>query len=223
MLYSPNFEIEALAKEEFATSALIEWLSTEPMAVWLWFAQNANWDTCAPVLSWMIEQPNCDRAVVATIFWLSDPLCLAEKLASSEEMPFLWDADEISISILEKWKVNPSKASRYMAQVSESIDLYCVFLKENADNRDPLSIPNWLFGPFDGRMIGKDIEQKIGEDEKIRRILLELGMDFSLPNLPEDPIKRMLALETPEQARERKLIGLLLMAPAIALLGWYLA
>jgi len=68
MLYAPDFEQNGIDRQQDAYDEMVAWLSREPAETWLWFAQRANWDTCAPVLMWMVEQPRCHAAVVAWLF-----------------------------------------------------------------------------------------------------------------------------------------------------------
>lgn len=53
-----------------ANAAMAEWLATQPQDVWVLLAGSLNWDNSLPVMHWMIEQPACERAAAATIFWL---------------------------------------------------------------------------------------------------------------------------------------------------------
>ena len=221
MLYPPGFEQEKIASEQTAIDALIAWLANKSADVWLWFAQNANWDTCTPVLSWMIAQPNCDRAVVATIFWMSDPCHSAEEIANSKDGQFLWDEDNLVHSILLTWrKKRPNDSSMRPFTLGRDSD-YLQLVNTQLGGNDPLSVPGWLFGPFGERSFDQK-SMKIHQTDKHLRSTLEiLGISIG-PSTPYEPgsIKEMLALETPRQARERRIIGLTFLIPIILFLIW---
>ena len=53
-----------------ANTAMAEWLAEQPQDVWVSLAGSLNWDNALPTMHWMIEQPSCERAVAAAIFWL---------------------------------------------------------------------------------------------------------------------------------------------------------
>lgn len=57
-----------------ANAAMAEWLARQSQDVWVLLVGSLNWDNSLPVMHWMIEQPACERAVAATIFWLGADL-----------------------------------------------------------------------------------------------------------------------------------------------------
>jgi Domain of unknown function (DUF4274) len=221
MLYPPGFAQEAIDREQFAIDAMIAWLSDKSPDVWMWFTQTANWDTCTPILSWMIEQRSCDRAVAATIFWMCDPVDLAEKVANPEDGRSLWYADELAQLILLTWKDRPPSDSGQRPLTYGNDTKYLAIIDVRPNRDDPLSVPQWLFGPFGERSFDQEIEQTPYRDENFREVMFALGHWFGDASPIPTTTKERLALETPQEARDRKLFGFILMVPALLMIGWY--
>jgi hypothetical protein len=222
MLYPPGFEQEAIESGQSAIDAMIAWLSDKSPDVWMWFTQEANWDTCTPILSWMIEQPFCDRAVAATIFWMCDPVGLAEKAASPKDGTLLWNADELAQLILLTWKDRLPHDAGLRPFTHGNDSKYRAFIDAWPNRDDPLSVPQWLFGPFGEHSFDKDVEQIPYNDEHFRKIMFALGTWFGGASPLPKTTKERLALETPQETRDRKLFGFALMLPALLLIVWYL-
>jgi hypothetical protein len=55
-------------------TAMARWLTGQPQNVWVALAPNLNWDFAFPTMRWMVNQPQCDLAVAATFFWMSELL-----------------------------------------------------------------------------------------------------------------------------------------------------
>jgi hypothetical protein len=66
-------------------------------------ARNYNWDDGAEVLSWIINNPLCDKATAAMIFWHSQPDCYT-CFNNAEEAD--WDAEVYSLlrNIISNWE-----------------------------------------------------------------------------------------------------------------------
>lgn len=51
-------------------AAAIHWLAGQTQDVWVEFSCFLNWDFAVPTMRWVIDQPECERAAAATIFWI---------------------------------------------------------------------------------------------------------------------------------------------------------
>lgn len=70
MIYVPSFEEDDERAEQAALQALAGWLKAQPQDVWLMFVKTMNHDYTKPVVkSVMLENPDCDIAIVARLFW----------------------------------------------------------------------------------------------------------------------------------------------------------
>lgn len=234
MIYAADFEQKMIDRQESAIDTMTSWLSGQSPDVWMWFAQHANPDTCTPVLSWMIEQPSCDRSVVATIFWNCEPEHLADTLIRGDDRSVIWDEEELAELVLLTWREAPARTCGLSAQVDERIAAYRAFLAGSDTPADPLSVPAWLFGPFGDRPCGATTDRLLQDHEHLHALMYELGVWFG--DSPPPPghdypdegtrgrsqtIAEVLASETREEKRWRIGVGTGLIAFA-ALMGWAL-
>ena len=49
------------------------WLPSQPQGTWLMVLKNMNWDSMDSLMQFMIDDPDCDIAIAAYIFWACDP------------------------------------------------------------------------------------------------------------------------------------------------------
>lgn len=234
MLYAPDFEATMTDRAEAAIDDMTAWLSGQPPNVWMWFAQRANPGTCMPILTWMIEQPTCDRAVVATIFWNCEPRNLAETLAAGEDRSVVWDEEELVELILLTWPEPPARDAGLQAQLDGKDVAYRAYLEARTTGDDPLSIPAWLFGPFGNTPCRATTADLLDHDEDLRNKMYALGMWYGVSppeHSPDHPsaetgapltiIRKAPEGETPEDKRWRIGVGVGLIGFAV-LMGWVL-
>jgi hypothetical protein len=219
MLYAPDFEQNAIDREQSAYDAMVAWLSIEPAETWLWFAQHGNWDTCVPVFLWMVEQPECDAAVLASLFWEARPANLAERVAAGEARPAEWEADELVQLILLTWRGRVPRNAGLEPAKTRFDKAYRAFVSSQPGGVDPLAVPEWLFGPF-GTADHEDLGHRVASDDHLRGVFLELGMHFG--DAPPVAVKTQgpdtPADMTPAERRMQITIGLALMTPMILLI-----
>jgi hypothetical protein len=226
MVYPPGFDDTKIAEEEAARALVIAWLSNQAADVWMWFAGQADWDSCMPIFDWMIRQPYCDRAVAATLFWSSDPEPLASRLAEGQSKPHLWYGDDLARLIIKRFPEAPVHDAGLRPETLGFNQTYRRFLTSQPGRHDPLAVPAWLFGPFGGRDIDQRTPQAVLNDQQLRQALLRLGTAFeaarpvALWSKRPSHIKAMLANETPDARWQRHLFGLALLVPSVLLLGW---
>lgn len=230
MLYAQDFEQNMVDREESAIDAMTTWLRGQSPDVWMWFAQHANPDTCTPVLSWMVEQPSCDLAVVATIFWNCEPKNLADTLIRGDDRSVVWDEEELAELVLLIWREAPERNSRLQVPTQGRDASYRAFLDASDTTVDPLSVPAWLFGPFGDRPCGATTDRLLADHAHLHRMMCELGVwfgdnppsqdnDLSAEGMREESptiaegltSAEGLASETPEEKRWRIGFGVALM------------
>jgi hypothetical protein len=148
MIYPPSSEQDAIDREQGAHDALVAWLSNQPPEVWLWFAQSGNWDTCVPLFIWMVEQPACDAAVVATLFWEAGPSSFAADIRAGTEDFGESEYFELIRTILLAWPGRPPCDDGLKLPSVESAAAYRAQVANQWNGADPLRVPEWLFGPF---------------------------------------------------------------------------
>lgn len=126
---------------------LRSWLMEQPQDAWLHFALNANRDSMEEILQQFVETPDCDLAIAALIFWTSDPAywltqprdrferALAHRILANLDNGYYARAD----LALDETKILP------WAQA------YSSALKQLRGTTPPFTVPERLFGPFEGR------------------------------------------------------------------------
>lgn len=63
-----------LPLEERVVAGMLGWLSMRDPDDWHEVAISYNWDRSIEPLLWMLAQPTCDQATVATLFWRASPV-----------------------------------------------------------------------------------------------------------------------------------------------------
>jgi Domain of unknown function (DUF4274) len=103
-----------------AYAAMIEWLSGKPQDVWVFATQHNNWSYGVAVLRWMVNQPDCDIAVAAQAFWMSNPSELAQrdKNRFNDDMSKWDEADLLVLEIAQK-----AELERFVVSKLGPIDL----------------------------------------------------------------------------------------------------
>ena len=241
MIYPPDFEQRMIDDEQAAIDWIIGWLSDQSPDVWMWFALRANPDTCYPILTWMIEQPHCDRAVVATIFWHCEPYSLAEIELAASRSSDLGDYDEAAALILLVWRDPPPSDSGFIAQMEPYRTRYQEFIAAHAKGADPLDIPSWLYGAFGDRPADPAPAELPEHNAGLRAAMFAMGMwsgeappsaERQVASMASDvvapmrsnvnSVAEMLANETPDDRKMRFTVGLALMTGSITALYWLL-
>lgn len=234
MIYAADFEQTMIDRAESVIDTMTAWLSDKSPDVWMWFAQHANPDTCTPVLSWMVEQPSCDRAVVATIFWNCEPEHLAQTLIRGEDRSVIWDEEELAELVLLIWRNAPARNSGLSAALNGRDEAYGKALAAENALTDPLSIPAWLFGPFGDRPCGATTDSLLQDHEHLHTMMHDLGVWFGdsppgtshgNPNAgagaTQPTTQQILTSETPDEKRWRIAVGVALIGFSV-LMGWTL-
>jgi hypothetical protein len=78
---------------------IIDWLSKRSPAYWHGLAIGWNWDDGVTPLHWIVQQPACDRATAALIFWLSSP-----DFHLKNEKREHYDGEELVFQIIDRWR-----------------------------------------------------------------------------------------------------------------------
>ncbi|SFK82544.1 DUF4274 domain-containing protein [Falsiroseomonas stagni] len=89
-------------------------------ADWHRFALDANWDVAQPMLRWIIQQPDCDRATALYIFWRGGPCTW---LPYGADRRAVWsceiDAEDYDLlaDIRERWAAGFYRRSEFRFQL----------------------------------------------------------------------------------------------------------
>ncbi|WP_170294836.1 DUF4274 domain-containing protein [Roseospira navarrensis] len=141
-LYSDDPEDRAFGDD------LWTWLKEQPQDAWLLWMRTANWDNADGIFDRMLDDPNCDLAIVSWLFWASDPgyhlknpdrldQSLPGKILRNLDKGYYTNADLFydTFSVIDN-------AHAYIACLEE--------MREKGIN--PLfALPRPLCGPFNGR------------------------------------------------------------------------
>jgi hypothetical protein len=122
--------------------------------VWVVASECFNWVDSVPVMHWMIEQPQCDLAVAANIFWLGNPSELSHpEMCSRWEGEPRWEDEALLRQILLH-----AAAGRYSCRWCPTFEHLTYEIMEIWDYRrqfpdhvPPFEIPPALLGPFGER------------------------------------------------------------------------
>ncbi len=133
---------------------MIDWLRTQPQEVWVVASECFNWVDSVRVMHWMIDQPQCDLAVAANIFWLGNPSELSHpEMCSRWEGEPRWEDEALLRQILIH-----AAAGRYSCSwcptfehMSHEISDIRTYRSKFPDHVPPFEIPPVLFGPFGKR------------------------------------------------------------------------
>ena len=128
--------VDIISEKERARK-VIDWLSRQGPAEWHAIAEAWDWDDdCAP-LAWIVQQPTCDRATAATIFWASEP----DYFFSEDGHGDIADMDE---DIVNRWNAGFYTSARFRFATDELND----YISETLDRIE--DIPDSIAEPIDG-------------------------------------------------------------------------
>lgn len=152
MIYDESFDEDAERAEEAQLDALASWLKTQPQDVWLMFVKQMNHDfTTSVVKSVMLDNPECDLAIVARYFWELDP---GYWVQSREDWTAGSDLIQLILSNLDKGYYQTSELGFSRIEIVLEVQAFAVALETRAkEGFAPLSeFPRKLVGPFLGRL-----------------------------------------------------------------------
>jgi len=129
--------------------AMIDWLADKDPDVWFAVTQRLNWDSSFRVLDWIISQPGCDKANAAFVFWAAEPLHHLRLIAAGETPSS--EGFRLLDTVLRNWKAGFYKRAELAWQESRRT-AYRAAVAALPGQRDPLSVPEDLLGPLDGRL-----------------------------------------------------------------------
>ena len=155
---------------------MIRWLADKDPDVWFAVTPLLNWDNAVPVLEWLVAQPQCDKANVASIFWAAGPAFFAQQLAEGKPTNFeSWGLIE---AILRNWE-NDFYTRAELAWPDEDgktmIGHYEQRMRAQPSGGSALPIPRGLFGPIKGRKPCVPTELMPGENVELWDLLDRLG------------------------------------------------
>lgn len=152
MIYDESFDEDAERAEEARLDALASWLKTQPQDVWLMFVKQMNHDfTTSVVKSVMLDNPDCDFAIVARFFWELDPGYWVE---SREDWTDGSDLIQLILSNLDKGYYQASELGFSRVEIVMEVQAFALALETRTKKGfAPLSdFPRRLVGPFPGRL-----------------------------------------------------------------------
>ncbi|WP_375209955.1 DUF4274 domain-containing protein [Hyphomonas jannaschiana] len=152
MIYDESFDEDAERAEEARLDALASWLKTQPQDVWLMFVKQMNHDfTTSVVKSVMLDNQDCDFAIVARFFWELDPGYWVE---SREDWTDGSDLIQLILSNLDKGYYQASELGFSRVEIVMEVQAFALALETRTKKGfAPLSdLPRRLVGPFPGRL-----------------------------------------------------------------------
>lgn len=161
---------------------MIDWLRTQPQEVWVIAAESFNWVDSVPVMHWMIEQPECDIAVVATIFWLGNPSELYHPdMCSRWQGEPRWGDEALLRQILLNAATGryPCRWRPDFEHMTFEIMEIWGYRRQFSDHVPPFEIPAALLGPFGERPPPAAHDFKT--DPAIQKLFLDLWVHLVWP------------------------------------------
>lgn len=141
-LYSDDESHERLYSQEMQS-----WLLDQPQDVWLLFVRGMNWDVYDRLIDRLIDEPKCDIAIAAVIFWMSDPAFCLRNPGSK----YGRDCVRIIDNIRKGYYPNSELAQDREWDIVIGVQRYREGLLDPTVGGRTLDIPKILFGPFEGR------------------------------------------------------------------------
>ncbi|MEZ5986643.1 MAG: DUF4274 domain-containing protein [Hyphomonas sp.] len=151
MIYDPDFDANAEGAHETVLAAIAEWLSSQPQDVWLMFVKCMNYDFMTEVVkSVMLDNPDCDLAIVAWFFWNLDP---AYGVESREDWTSGSDLIRLILGNLDRGYYQTSELGFNRLEVIFEVQSLATALETRAKKGlAPITgFPRRLLGPFPGR------------------------------------------------------------------------
>ena len=129
------------------------WLPSQPQGTWLMFLKNSVWDGGESLRQRMIDDPDCDIAIAAWIFWACEPGWNVKRDAN--ESGFKGDEHLLqSIATnIDRGFYRRSELALNRFEVLHSVHDYADAVRERRLARRPawMALPRSLLGPFIGR------------------------------------------------------------------------
>jgi hypothetical protein len=116
------------------------WLKDQPQDAWLLWARTANWDNAEGIFRNMVDDPCCDRALAAWIFWH----------ASNGERIDPADAGLVGTILRNLARGHYARSELYLDRY-ELVHPVQSRLKQLAAGGTTGTVPHALYGPFEGR------------------------------------------------------------------------
>ncbi len=166
-----------------ANSQMQSWLRKQSPDALYHVAPRLNWDNAIPTLYWIVGRPDCDRATSAAIFWASDPEHEAKRILAGEvhSDPVSNDSARLRRRILARWATDGYREAGFGARpgsgVTNSSNRYRRFVASIGKGTDPLSLPDDLFGPFDGPIPDCPAQFDPQQNVELYDLLWALGTD----------------------------------------------
>jgi len=152
VIYDESFDEDAGRAQEARLDALANWLKAQPQDVWLMFVKQMNHDFTTPVVkSVMLDNPDCDFAIIARFFWELDP---GYGIETREDWAAGSELIELILSNLDRGYYQTSELGFNRLEIVFEIQAFARTLETRVNNDlTPLSeFPRRLVGPFPGRL-----------------------------------------------------------------------
>lgn len=126
------------------------WLPSQPQGTWLMFLKNSVWDGGEALRMRMIDDPDCDIAIAAWIFWACQP-----GWHVANESDFKGDEHHIRsiVANIDRGFYRRSELTLNRFEVLHSVHEYVDAVRARRLARRPawMTLPRCLLGPFIGR------------------------------------------------------------------------
>ncbi|HUP89485.1 MAG TPA: DUF4274 domain-containing protein [Longimicrobiales bacterium] len=182
------------------------WLKDQPQDAWLLWARHANWDNADTIFAFMVDDPDCDLALVSWLFWFCGP-------AEHVRNPDFYRPGQLIRKIVENVERGLYRSSQLFYdryEVAMAAHQYVKALRQTSGCA-PFRLPRILCNCFDGRraciparyddQTEQDLEELFhylngslprSEAEHWKQLVnagnLSFKDDLTLPRVPEDPI-----------------------------------
>lgn len=155
--------------------AMIDWLADKDPDIWFAVTPHLNWDSSFRVLDWIISQPQCDKATAAGVFWAADPLYHLRRLAAGETSKS--EGFLLLDKVLRNWRAGFYRRAE-LAWNEDWRARYRDTVATLRGRRDPLSIPNDLLGPLQGRPPDVPEDMRVENNVVLYDLFYGLGTDM---------------------------------------------
>jgi hypothetical protein len=128
---------------------LTAWLRWQPQDAWFMVVKNMNWDSMGSLTDFMIDDRDCDIAIIAFIFWACEP----EWHVANERY---WDAaGRIAriVANVDRGFYRRSELALNRFEVLHNVHAYLDAVRARRFTQQPprITLPRVLLGPFVGR------------------------------------------------------------------------
>lgn len=147
----------------------VEFILDQPQAFWLCFAEAMDWDLHDDVAAAIVARRDCDIAVIAVLFWASDP-------AYAVQNPKTLDRSLVG-QILRNLEAGWYKAGDLALPREVLVRPVMAYLRA-IQSVGPFGVPHRLFGPFDGENAILDFPMDPQSVELLEQQSGDQGLDF---------------------------------------------